>query len=218
MYFSLAKYKPDIFHGQLTSLVLYKRNVQSVSRFRFTRIVSKCKESVLSTKPIFKVAFHNIFFIHDIFHLDTRAAERIRGCAIIVIFVAVYYKAYFSRSSITRPCIMSNSRRSFSNLIWTLFWTSMDAAEEDAIESRCTRERDSTFSVVKPNTQPKIHKISICNINIQVLGLFMWFRGSLKSSFIRNMFIIENLPCTCSKSRMKSIIFELPENHMKKAL
>ena len=37
---------------------------------------------------ISKVAF-TIFFLRDIFHLDARAMERIRGCVAIFILVAV---------------------------------------------------------------------------------------------------------------------------------
>ena len=60
--------------------------VPSVSRFRFTRIVPKCKELIK-----FLLSYRReLYFIHDFFYLDARAMERFRGCVPIFILVAVY--------------------------------------------------------------------------------------------------------------------------------
>ena len=45
----------------------------------------------LSTRSMSEVVSTIFFIIHDIFHLDARAMERIRGCVTIFILVAVYY-------------------------------------------------------------------------------------------------------------------------------
>ena len=66
---------------------------------------------------------------------------------------------YFSRSSITLDWMTSNSLRNFSSLILTALSVSKtDEEAEDAMESRCNIDLDSTFSVVSPNTQPKMKK------------------------------------------------------------
>ena len=74
--------------------MVYKKNVPSGSRFCFTRIEPKCKDLKMHifdplTRTIFEVA-STFFFIHDIFHLDARAMECMRGCVAKFVFVAVY--------------------------------------------------------------------------------------------------------------------------------
>ena len=61
--------------------------ISSVSRFRFTRIVSKYDES--TPRSFSKVASRN-FFIHVIVRLDVRAVKRIRGYVADLILVVVY--------------------------------------------------------------------------------------------------------------------------------
>ena len=67
---------------------------------RFTRIASKCKESIkilLSYRRDLSISklVSTIFFLHDIFHLDVfhlkvRGVERIQGFVAIFILVGVY--------------------------------------------------------------------------------------------------------------------------------
>ena len=66
-----------------------------VSRFRFTRIVSKCKELIkilFSYLQEVMMRYLPIFFIHELhdsFHLKARAVEQMRGSGAIFILVAV---------------------------------------------------------------------------------------------------------------------------------
>ena len=67
--------------------------LKSLNNFQ-ARIVPKCKESTKSNYFI-----EDDYVIHDVFHLDARAAERMRGFVAIFILVPVYW---IQRSSLIR--------------------------------------------------------------------------------------------------------------------
>ena len=62
---------------------------------------------------------------------------------------------YFSLSSMTLDCNKSSSLRNFSTFILAALLKLSTVEEVDeAMESLCSLDLVSTFSVVKPNTQP----------------------------------------------------------------
>ena len=56
----------------------------------------------------------------------------------------------------TLDCMTSSSLRNFSNFIFTALSVSTKLEDDEAIESRCNLDRDSTFSVVRPKIHPEI--------------------------------------------------------------
>ena len=77
-------------------LTYYKRNIPSVSRFRFTRLGPKWKEAIkiwlLYDRELCLRILPQKRFPRDIFYLNARAVNPFRVCVAIFILVVVYSK------------------------------------------------------------------------------------------------------------------------------